>query len=209
MVKGQLSERQVAILEFIKKETRQKGYPPAVREIGAAVGLRSPSTVHAHLTTLENLGYIKRDQSKPRALEILGGNNEEAPASSVKELVDVPILGQIQAGMPALAEENFEDIFPIPLDFLRSNQQLYMLNVKGDSMIEVGIHDGDLLIVEEAVTARDGEIVVAMVDDEATVKTFYREAHHIRLQPENSSMEPIIVPRAQIIGKPIGLFRRF
>ena len=208
MTKGQLSERQMAILDFIKKETQAKGYPPAVREIGLAVGLKSPSTVHAHLSTLENLGYIKRDQSKPRALEIFGMESE-APQHPLKELVDVPVLGQIQAGLPALAEENIEDTFPIPLDFLRSNKQLYMLNVKGDSMIEMGIHDGDLLIVEEAVTARDGEIVVALVDDEATVKTFYRELNHIRLQPENSSMEPIIVARAQIIGKPIGLFRRF
>jgi len=202
-----LSNRQAAILDFIKREIRAKGYPPAVREIGQAVGLRSPSTVHAHLTTLEQLGYIRRDQSKPRALEVR--DDDALAGASFKEMVDVPILGTIHAGLPALAEENFEDTFPIPLQFVHSNKQLFMLHVVGESMIEAGIEEGDLLIVEEAVTARNGEIVVAIMEDEATVKTFYRENGHIRLQPENSSMEPIIVADARIIGKPIGLFRRF
>jgi repressor LexA len=202
-----LTKRQAAILDFIKREVKAKGYPPAVREIGQAVGLSSPSTVHSHLTTLEQLGYLRRDQSKPRALEV---RNDDAPSTiSMKEMVDVPILGVIHAGLPTFAEENFEDTFPIPLQYVHSNRQLFMLHVVGDSMIEAGIEDGDLLIVEEAATARNGEIVVAVMEDEATVKTFYRENGHIRLQPQNSSMAPIIVPDARIIGKPIGLFRRF
>ncbi len=200
-----LTKRQAAILDFIKQEIKEKGYPPAVREIGLAVGLSSPSTVHSHLHNLELLGYIRRDKSKPRALEIL---DSSSPLPS-HEIVEIPILGSIQAGLPALAEENLEDTFPMPLDYVQSNKQLFMLHVKGESMIEVGIFDGDLLIVEEATTARNGEIVVAMVDDDATVKTFYKEDNYIRLQPENSAMEDIIVDDAKIIGKPIGLFRRF
>ena len=202
-----LTKRQAAILDYIKREIKAKGYPPAVREIGQAVGLSSPSTVHSHLTTLEQLGYIKRDQNKPRALEVRLG--DEAPTFAIKEMVDVPILGVIHAGLPTLAEENFEDTFPIPLQYVHSNKQLFMLHVAGDSMVEAGIENGDLLIVEEGPTARNGEIVVAVMEDEATVKTFYRENGHIRLQPENSGMEPIIVQDARIIGKPIGLFRRF
>jgi len=202
-----LTNRQSAILDFIKREIKAKGYPPAVREIGQAVGLSSPSTVHAHLTTLEQLGYIRRDQSKPRALEV---RLDEAPSTvSMKEMVDIPILGVIHAGLPTFADENFEDTFPIPLQYVHSNKQLFMLHVSGDSMIEAGIEDGDMLIVEEAATARNGEIVVAIIEDEATVKTFYRENGHIRLQPQNSAMEPIIVADARIMGKPIGLFRRF
>ena len=202
-----LTNRQAAILDFIKGEIKAKGYPPAVREIGEAVGLSSPSTVHAHLTTLEQLGYIRRDQSKPRALEV---RLDEAPSTiSMKEMVDIPILGVIHAGLPAFADENFEDTFPVPLQYVQSNRQLFMLHVSGDSMIEAGIEDGDLLIVEESATARNGEIVVAIIEDEATVKTFYRENGQIRLQPENSAMEPIIVEDARIMGKPIGLFRRF
>lgn len=202
-----LTARQAGILDYIKQEISKKGYPPAVREIGEAVGLSSPSTVHSHLNTLEQLGYIRRDQSKPRALEVLDGENFSAfPA---KEMVQVPILGSINAGMPALAEENFEDIFPLPLEYLgNSKHQLFMLHVQGESMIEAGIEHGDLLVVEEAVTARNGDIVVALMDNETTVKTFYRENGHIRLQPENSGMAPIIVAEAQIIGKPIALFRR-
>lgn len=208
MVYNDLTARQAAILDYIKREIKVKGYPPAVREIGDAVGLSSPSTVHAHLNTLEQLGYIRRDQSKPRALEVF--DNDSTSALSLKEMVEVPILGSIHAGLPALAEENFEDIFPIPLDYLgNSNKQLFMLHVVGESMIEAGIEHNDLLVVEEAVAARNGEIVVALIDDETTVKTFYRENGHIRLQPENSTMEPIIVTDAQVIGKPIALFRRF
>lgn len=201
-----LNNRQAAILDFIKQEILDKGYPPSVREICEAVGLNSPSTVHSHLNTLERKGYIRRDALKPRALEVLDGS---APAGSRREMVEVPILGQISAGLPALAEENFEDSFPIPLDYLHSNKSLFMLRVHGDSMIEVGIENNDLLIVEEAETARNGDIVVALVDDEATVKTFYRETNRFRLQPENRTMEPIYVDTCQIIGKPIGLFRRF
>ncbi|MCL2496215.1 MAG: transcriptional repressor LexA [Clostridiales bacterium] len=207
MAHNDLTARQAAIFDYIKQEISQKGYPPAVREIGEAVGLSSPSSVHAHLNTLEQLGYIRRDQSKPRALEVLDGDNNSAFPQ--KEMVQVPILGSIAAGMPALAEENFEDIFPIPLEYLgNSKRQLFMLHVKGESMIEVGIEHGDLLVVEEAITARNGDIVVALIDNEATVKTFYRENGYIRLQPENSGMEPIIVADTQVIGKPIALFRR-
>jgi len=202
-----LNSRQAAILDYIKQEIREKGYPPAVREICEAVGLNSPSTVHSHLNTLEKKGYIRRDPLKPRALEVL--DNSE-PASSIRrEMVEVPILGQISAGLPVLAEENFEDFFPLPLDYLHSNKPLFMLRVQGESMIEVGIENGDLLIVEKTETARNGEIVVALVSDEATVKTFYRETNRIRLQPENRTMAPIYVDNCQIIGKPIGLFRHF
>ncbi|MDO4582167.1 MAG: transcriptional repressor LexA [Bacillota bacterium] len=205
-----LNARQAAILDFIKQEIQDKGYPPAVREICEAVGLNSPSTVHAHLHTLELKGYIRRDPMKPRALEVLGGN-AALPSSSFssREMVEVPLLGRISAGQPAFAEENVEDTFPIPLDFLNSNKQLFMLRVHGESMIEVGIENGDLLIVEHADTARNGEIVVALIDDEATVKTFYREINRYRLQPENHSMQPIYTDHCTIIGKPIGLFRRF
>ena len=207
MTHGDLSDRQGAILDFIKREIKNKGYPPAVREIGQAVGLSSPSTVHAHLMTLEQLGYLKRDQSKSRALEVR--DDDTTSTFSMKEMVDVPILGVIHAGLPTFAEENFEDTFPIPLQYVHSNKQLFMLHVAGDSMIDAGIEDGDLLIVEDASIAKNGEIVVAIMEDEATVKTFYREHGHIRLQPENSTMEPIIVEDARVIGKPIGLFRRF
>lgn len=202
-----LTTRQAAILDFIKSEIRVKGYPPAVREIGQAMGLNSPSTVHSHLMTLEQLGYIRRDQNKPRALEVLDG--DISPALSLKEMVDIPILGTIHAGLPTFAEENFEDTFPLPLQYLYSNKRLFMLHVTGDSMVEAGIENGDLLIVEEATVAQNGEIVVALVEDEATVKTFFKEQDHIRLQPENSTMPPIFVKEAHIIGKPIGLFRRF
>jgi len=205
-----LSSRQAAILNYIKKEIKDKGYPPSVREIGEAIGLSSSSTVHTHLTTLEQKGYIRRDQSKPRALEVTEKASPEidAPSVSLKEMVDVPIIGKISAGQPILAQENFEDTFPIPIGFVPSNRDLFMLTVSGESMIEAGIFDGDLIIVEHTPTARNGEIVVALIDDEATVKTFYRENGHIRLQPENSSMEPIIVPNAEILGKVIGLFRK-
>lgn len=201
-----LNARQAAILDYIKAEIRSKGYPPSVREICEAVQLSSPSTVHAHLATLEKKGYIRRDPQKPRALEVLEDN--ENPFYHQHEMVDVPILGKINAGLPALAEENFEDTFPVPLDYVRSNKQLYMLRVNGESMIEAGIYDGDYLIVEEAHTAKNGEIVVALIDDEATVKTFYKEQNQYRLQPENQTMEPIYVQELSIIGKPIALFRR-
>ena len=202
-----LTDRQAAILDFIIEEISAKGYPPSVREIGEAIGLNSPSTVHSHLATLEQKGYIRRDKSKPRALEV---TFETEPSSlSFKEMVDVPILGQVSAGLPIFADENLEDTFPMPLSFVHSKENLFMLRVKGESMIEAGILDGDLVIVEQTSQVRNGEIAVVLVGDEATVKTFYKAANHIRLQPENSSMEPIIVQEAEVLGRVIGLFRRF
>ena len=201
-----LSSKQTAILDYIKSEIKKKGYPPSVREIGKAVGLSSPSTVHSHLAMIEKKGYIRRDKSKPRALEIMESTNSP---EIKKEMVDIPILGQINAGLPAYAEENFEDSFPVPLDFVHSNSDLFMLKVKGESMIEAGIFDGDFLVVEKTKTVRNGEIAVVLMGDEATVKTFYRESGHVRLQPENSSMQPIIVTDVEILGRAIALFRRF
>ncbi len=201
-----LSSRQIKILNYIKSEITAKGYPPSVREIGFAMGLSSPSTVHMHMTVLEQKGYIHRSKSKNRALEVM--DTQDPGPVSVKEMIDIPILGKISAGLPILADENMEDTFPVPIQYLRSsNQDLFMLRVVGESMIEAGILDGDLIIVEHCPTAHNGEIVVALIDDEVTVKTFYREMNHIRLQPENSSMAPIIVPRVEILGKVIGLFR--
>ena len=202
-----LTNRQAAILDYIKTEIQTKGYPPAVREICEAVGLSSPSTVHAHLNTLESKGYIRRDPQKPRALEVL--DSSQPTFISSHEIVDIPLLGKINAGLPAFAEENIEEYFPLPLDYFHSNRSLFMLRVNGESMIEAGILHGDLLIVESAQTAHNGDIVVALIDDEATVKTFYREENRIRLQPENSTMEPIYVDHCEIIGKPIGLMRHF
>ncbi len=203
-----LNPRQAAILDFIKEKISKDGYPPSIREICEAVNLSSPSTAHAHIHALAQKGYLKLNPNKKRAMEVL--DSEDSPAASTQvELVDIPVLGKISAGLPALADENMEYTFPLPQDFLNSNKQLFMLRVKGESMIEVGIEDGDLLIIEEACTARNGEIVVALVGEEATVKTFYREPDRIRLQPENRSMEPIYVKDMQIIGRPIGLIRRF
>ena len=199
-----LTDRQAAVLDFIKSEINKKGYPPSVREIGTELGLNSPSSVHSHLSTLEQKGYIKRDKSKPRALEVM-----DQSVYAQKEMVDVPILGKIAAGEPIFADNNYEDFFPLPLEYLHSNKDLFMLRASGESMIEVGINDGDLIIVEHTSYAKNGEIVAALIEDEATVKTFYKENGHYRLQPENSSMEPIIVPEVEILGKVIGLFRRF
>ncbi|MCL1873089.1 MAG: transcriptional repressor LexA [Clostridiales bacterium] len=203
-----LSKRQATILDFIKKEIRAKGYPPSVREIALACGLNSPSTVHAHLNTLEERGYLRRDQSKPRALEIL--HNELQPVSSYQELVDVPILGEVAAGEPMFAEENWEDIFPLPLNYFSSKNELFMLKIKGESMVEAGILNGDFVIVEKCPSARSGEIVVALIDDDATVKTYYKYANYVRLQPENSTMEPLIIRGdLKILGRVIGLVRRY
>ncbi|MEG1661877.1 MAG: transcriptional repressor LexA [Clostridiales bacterium] len=202
-----LNSRQAAILDYIKRTIREKGYPPSVREIGVAIGLSSPSTVQLHLNTLEKKGYIQRGKSKKRAIEV-NGENLSSPAYH-KEMINIPIIGQISAGLPMLAEEHIEDIFPCPMEYIHSNKPLFMLRVHGESMIEAGIHDKDLLIIEEAVSATNGEIIVALIDEEATVKTFYREINRIRLQPENSTMQPIYVEQVEIIGKPIGLFRRF
>lgn len=194
------SEKQNQILEFIKSEIKTKGYPPSVREICHAVGLSSTSTVHGHLERMEKKGLIRRDPTKPRAIEVLN--------SVKKEMVDVPIVGKVTAGQPILAVENVEDFFPIPMDFLKSNKQTFILKVNGESMIEAGILDGDYLLVEQCVSADNGEIVVALLNDEATVKAFYKENGYIRLQPYNSNMSPIIVDDVKILGKVIGLFRR-
>lgn len=198
-----LSSRQVAILEFIKLEIRSKGYPPSVREIGEAVGLSSSSTVHGHLAQLEDKGYIRRDPTKPRAIEVLDGSE----AVNKKEMVSVPMVGKVTAGQPILAVENIEDTFPLPVDFV-GNDEVFILSVQGDSMIEAGILNGDYILVRQQRTARNGDIVVALIEEEATVKTFYKEKDYIRLQPENPHLEPIIVKEVSILGKVIGVFRK-
>lgn len=196
-------EKQLEVYEFIKKHILEKGYPPSVREICKGVGLSSTSTVHGHLSKLEKNGLIRRDSTKPRTIEIL----KDSPIK--KEMIDVPILGKVTAGNPILAVENIEDTFPIALSFMPSNKDLFMLNVSGESMIEAGILDGDLVIVEKTSAAQNGDIVVALIENEATVKRFYREKRYIRLQPENKLMEPIIVNDCAIIGKVIGVFRKY
>ena len=202
MAKGNITTKQLEILEYLKECILTKGYPPSVREICSAVNLRSTSSVHSHLSTLEKNGYIRRDSSKTIAIEII--DDEFNP--SRREIANIPIVGTVAAGQPILAEENIEGYFPIPTEFL-SNNQVFMLKVKGDSMINSGIFNGDCVLVESQNTAMNGEIVVALIDDSATVKTFYKEEDHIRLQPENDSMEPILVNDCQIIGKVKGLFR--
>lgn len=201
---SKLSARQKAILDYIRKEVREKGYPPSVREIGEAVGLASSSTVHGHLERLEKKGLIRRDPTKPRAIEVLVDDDKfevQVPVAYI------PILGKVTAGQPITAVENIEDYFPIPATWANSDQ-IYMLAVQGDSMIEAGIHDGDYVIVRQQTSANNGDIVVAMNEDnEATVKRFYREKDHIRLQPENSSMQPIILKNVTILGKVIGVYR--
>ncbi len=203
MAQGKITAKQMEILEYIKDTILRKGYPPAVREICEAVHLKSTSSVHSHLETLEENGYIRRDPTKPRAIEIL----DDTFGLVRRELVQIPLVGAVAAGMPILAEENIEDYFPLPANFL-PNAQLFMLRVKGESMIEAGIFDGDLVIVAQTPVAHNGEIVVAMVEDSATVKRFYKEDGHYRLQPENSAMDPIIVPQVEILGKVAGLYRR-
>ncbi|MDY2791003.1 MAG: transcriptional repressor LexA [Lachnospiraceae bacterium] len=202
MMPGKITDKQKEILEYMKEQILQKGYPPAVREICKAVGLKSTSSVHAHLETLEKNGYIRKDPTKPRAIEIL----DDQFNLSRREMVNVPIVGTVTAGQPILAVESIEDYFPMMPQFV-GNKQTYMLHVKGDSMINVGIFDGDLIVVQKQDTARNGEIVVALVDDSVTVKRFFKEADHIRLQPENDSLDPIIVKDCQIVGKVIGLYR--
>lgn len=198
-----LTSRQISILSFIKKELQKRGYPPSVREIGQAVGLSSSSTVHGHLAQLEEKGYIRRDPTKPRAIEILDGNSSQVR----KEMVNVPVVGKVTAGQPILAVENVEDNFPLPLDFVR-NENVFMLSVRGDSMVEAGILDNDYVLIRQQNHAKNGDIVVALLEDEATVKTFYKEKDYVRLQPENSSLEPIYVRDVKILGKVIGVFRR-
>lgn len=199
-----ITAKQTEILEFIKEEILSKGYPPTVREICEHVNLKSTSSVHSHLETLERKGYIRRDPTKPRTIEIL--DEQFNPAR--REMTSIPIIGSIAAGQPILAEQNIEDYFPFPADLL-PNEETYILRVKGDSMVNAGILDGDRLICEKASTARNGEIVVALIDDSATVKRFYKENGHYRLQPENDCMEPIIVNEVSVIGKVIGVLRMF
>ncbi len=202
---SKLSNRQQTILEFIKNEVREKGYPPSVREIGEAVGLASSSTVHGHLDRLEKKGLIRRDPTKPRAIEILNQNPDEVPFPV--HIAKVPVVGRVTAGVPITATENIEEYFPLPSHFVGDNQ-MFMLSVVGDSMIEAGIHNGDYVIVRQQQTANNGDIVVAMTEeDEATVKTFYKERDHIRLQPENSTMEPLRLKKVTILGRVVGLFR--
>lgn len=202
MAYGKISAKQQEILEYIKDEILHKGYPPAVREICQAVNLKSTSSVHSHLETLEKNGYIRRDPTKPRAIEIM----DDTFNLNRREMVNVPILGNVAAGEPLFAEESIEDYFPIPAEMV-PNSEVFMLHVRGESMINVGILDGDNVLVQQQSTAKDGEMVVALVEDSATVKTFYKEDGYIRLQPENDTMEPIIVPDCQILGKVFGIFR--
>jgi repressor LexA len=198
-----LNKRQKEILDYIKENLRAKGYPPSVREIGEAVGLSSSSTVHAYLTKLESLGYIKRDPTKPRAIDVL----DEAPWRH-KTVIPVPLVGVVTAGQPILAVENVEETYPLPAELIGSEDNVFMLAVKGDSMINAGILDGDYLLVRQQSNACNGEIVVALIDnEEATVKRFFKEERRIRLQPENDSMEPIYAENVSIAGKVIGLFR--
>ncbi len=199
---GKISPKQMEILEYIKEVTLKRTYPPTVREIGEAVHLKSTSSVHSHLETLEKNGYIRRDPTKPRAIEIV----DDAFALTRREMVQVPVIGTVAAGLPILASENIEGYFPFPAEML-PNADTYMLHVKGDSMVNAGIFDGDQVLCTAASTADNGEIVVALLDDSATVKRFYKEDGHFRLQPENDYMDPIIVDDVQVIGKVIGLFR--
>ena len=199
---SELKDKQLLIYEFLKDFTNQKGYPPTVREICKAVGLKSTSSVHGHLKQLEKEGLIKRDPTKPRALEIVDSVIK-------KEMINLPIIGKVTAGLPILANENIEDSFPLPLDYVKHNNDLFMLKVSGSSMIKAGILDGDLAIIEKTQTASNGDKIVALIENEATLKTFYRENDHIRLQPENDEMEPIIVDNCSILGKLIGIYRTY
>lgn len=205
---SKVSSRQQAILEFIRSEVRMKGYPPSVREIGEAVGLASSSTVHGHLDRLEKKGLIRRDPTKPRAIELLTHEESDHNVSLFAHSVTrVPVIGKVTAGVPILATENIEDYFPLP-EHYSGDGQIFMLSVMGNSMIEAGIHSGDYVIVRQQQTAENGDIVVAMTEeDEATVKTFYKERDHIRLQPENADMAPILLKNVSILGKVVGLFR--
>lgn len=204
MANGKISAKQMEILSYIKEQILERGYPPAVREICDAVHLKSTSSVHSHLETLEKNGYIRRDPTKPRAIEICDDSFQLVR----HEMASVPIIGTVAAGQPILAQENIEGYFPIPVEML-PNAETFILKVKGDSMINAGIFSGDQIFVECCNTAHNGDTVVALVDDSATVKTFYKEAGHIRLQPENDDMDPIIVDDCQILGKVFGVFRLY
>lgn len=203
MAYGKISKKQQEILDYLKREIMSHGYPPTVREICGAVHLKSTSSVHSHLESLEKNGYIRRDPAKPRAIEVV----DDAFNVTRREVASIPLVGQVAAGVPILAAQNIESYFPLPADYMPQNPA-FMLRVKGTSMINAGINNGDLLLVEEQKTAQNGDIVVAMIDDSATVKRFYREKGYIRLQPENDSMDPIIVKdHLQIIGKVFGVLR--
>ena len=202
MAYGRITQKQSEILEYIKSQILNKGYPPSVRDICSAVNLKSTSSVHAHLESLEKNGYIRRDPTKPRTIEIIDDNFN----LTRREMVNVPVLGQVAAGEPILAVDNITGYFPIPSEFM-PNEETFILTVKGDSMINIGIYNGDRIVVEKCNTAENGEIIVALLDDSATVKRFYKENGHIRLQPENDFMDPIIVDDCMILGKVIGLMR--
>jgi repressor LexA len=202
---SKLSKRQEDILTFIKQRVMTKGYPPSVREIGEAVGLASSSTVHGHLSRLEEKGYIRRDPTKPRAIEIL--DSDHSAGTSLSENVNVPMIGKVTAGNPITAIENVEEYFPLPTHIVKDDN-VFMLEIMGDSMIEAGILDGDYVIVRQQSNATNGDIVVAMTEDEeATVKRFFKEADHFRLQPENNTLQPIILNHVSILGKVIGVYR--
>lgn len=204
MSQGKISKKQSEILEYIKMQILQRGFPPAVREICEAVDLKSTSSVHSHLETLEKNGYIRRDPTKPRAIEIL----DDTFNLTRREMTNVPLLGRVAAGEPIFAEENIENYFPLPVEML-PNSETFLLTVRGESMINAGILDGDYVLVEQKNTASNGDMVVALIEDGATVKTFYKEEGIFRLQPENDTMEPIIVNKLEILGKVIGVFRFF
>lgn len=201
---GQITPKQEEILNYIKNEILERGFPPAVREICQAVHLKSTSSVHSHLESLEKNGYIRRDPTKPRAIEIL----DDSFNMLRREMVNVPVVGTVAAGQPILAEQNIDSYFPIPAEYM-PNEQTFILKIKGESMINAGIMDGDKVIVKQQSTAHNGDMVVALIDDSATVKTYYKENGHYRLQPENDTMEPIIVDDVQILGKVFGVFRFF
>lgn len=203
MEKGKISAKQQEILEYIKNQILDHGYPPAVREICAAVNLKSTSSVHSHLATLEKNGYIRRDPTKPRAIEIV----DDEFNLTRRELRNIPIIGEVAAGQPILAEQNIAGYFPVSSDDLPSGE-LFVLKVRGESMINVGIYDGDQIFVQQTPVAKNGDIVVALVEDSATVKTYYKEEGRYRLQPENDTMDPIYVDEVVILGKVVGLFRR-
>ena len=205
MATGKISAKQREILEYIKSEILSRGYPPAVREICEAVHLKSTSSVHSHLETLEKNGFIRRDPTKPRAIEICDDNFQMVRT----EMASLPVIGTVAAGTPILAEENIDSYFPIPAEIVPNGEPSFVLKVKGDSMINVGIFNGDQIFVQQCSTANNGDTIVALIDDSATVKTFYKEKDHIRLQPENDNMEPIIVSDCQILGKVFGVFRYY
>ncbi len=204
MAQGKISKKQLEILEYIKSENLRVGFPPAEREICDAVDLKSTSSVHSHLETLEKNGYIRRDPTKPRAIEII----DDLFNLTRREMANVPIIGHVAAGEPIFAEQNIVDYFPIPTEFMPNNES-FLLKVRGESMINAGIMDGDMVLVEKQSTASNGDMVVAMIEDGATVKTFYKENGYFRLQPENDTMDPIIVPHCEVIGKVFGVFRFF